>query len=215
MHRPGGWRPLVRIEGAEHIDTALRAGKGAVLWIARDPYGSNMVAMMALAQAGYRTTHLGRAGHGFGGARVQRRYLNRLVTRAEAPYISGRVVITQRQTVGPMRALRARLAANGLVSIVALPVEARGMAEVALEGETWRFPTGPATLAARAGAPLLPMFSVKERTGRFRVVIEDPLPLAHRPGSETNETFRTYAALLRKHGGAAGGFRVPPGQRHR
>jgi hypothetical protein len=29
-HRPGGWQPTLRLEGAEHLQAALAAGRGAV-----------------------------------------------------------------------------------------------------------------------------------------------------------------------------------------
>jgi hypothetical protein len=51
-HHPRGWRPTIRLEGREHLDRALEAGRGAIVWKAPFLFAT-LVTMMALHGAGY------------------------------------------------------------------------------------------------------------------------------------------------------------------
>ncbi|MBI3323090.1 MAG: lysophospholipid acyltransferase family protein [Candidatus Omnitrophica bacterium] len=42
-------------------------------------------------------------------------------------------------------------------------------------GRTVRFPTGPASFSLRTGAPIVPVFVVRERGGKYRFVMEPPI----------------------------------------
>jgi KDO2-lipid IV(A) lauroyltransferase len=70
-----------------------------------------------------------------------------------------------------MRALEAALAANKAVALLAdRDLKGRGV-EVEFFGEKTTLPPGPATLALRTGAPLLPVASYYEGEAGYRVVI--------------------------------------------
>ena len=165
--------------------------------MSRDVHGSNLAGMIGLARAGYRVQQLTRPGHGFGGSAFQRRWLNPVVLRAEARWLGGHLMLPEGAELGAFRGVRARLAAKEVVSIIALRGPARRHIVVEVDGEAWRFPSGPVTLARRSGAPLLPVFVSASRRGRVTVGIESPLPSA----TESNPVaaFEAFARLLQAH----------------
>ena len=178
-HHPRGWRPDIRLEGREHLDRALGAGRGAIVW--RAPFVfATLVTKMALHAAGYGLVHLSRLGHGYSPTRFGVRVLNPVRTRAEDRYLAERVVIGARPLQAAMRTLARRLAANRVVSIAAGAQGVKTCAAPFLGGEL-RVATGAPNLALRTGAPLLPVFTVREGPGRFLTVIEPPLEARARP----------------------------------
>ena len=194
--RPGGWRVSIRLTGREQIAAALAPGRGAILWVSLDADAPNMVSKMALAGAGFQVSHLSRPNHGFGGSPFQRRYLNPLVTRAESRFLAERIVISGAAPLAAMRTLRARLTANHLVSIIAFSGEAKREVEVTVEGQSFRFPSGPVTLASQSGASLLPIFCVERKPGKFEVLVEPPLPVAPRAsGAADTRPYEEFARL--------------------
>lgn len=195
-YRPGGWRIETRVASSEHLDAALAAGNGAILWVHRDTYATNLAGIIALKRAGYTVHQLTRPGHGFGESAFQRRWLNPVVHRAEARWLGGHLMLPEGAELGALRALRARLAANGVVSIIALRGPARRRMVVEVDGESWRFPSGPVTLARHSGAPLLPVFVKQARAGLFEITIEPPVPV--RQGDE-EESFVAFAQAIRRH----------------
>jgi hypothetical protein len=62
-HRPGGWRPCIRLIGREHIEKALEGGRGGILWVGPFLY-SNLVVKKGLHQAGFAISHLSIYQHG-------------------------------------------------------------------------------------------------------------------------------------------------------
>ena len=195
-YRPGGWRIETGVIGSEYLDTALAAGGGAILWVNRDAYAANLAGIIGLARAGYRVHQLTRPGHGFGESAFQRRWLNPLVLRVEARWLEGHLMLATGREVGAFRDLRSRLAANEIISIIALRGPARGHTVVEVEGESWRFPSGPVTLARQAGAPVLPVFVRRTRPGRFVITIEPPLPIS---GGAATAPFVAFAQAIRRH----------------
>jgi phosphatidylinositol dimannoside acyltransferase len=76
-----------------------------------------------------------------------------------------------------MRKLESALAANKAVALLAdRDLKRRGV-EVVFFGEETTLPPGPATLALRSGAPLLPVASYYEGDHRYRVVIRPAIPV--------------------------------------
>ncbi len=76
-----------------------------------------------------------------------------------------------------MRKLEAALSANKAVALLAdRDLKGKGV-EVVFFGETTTLPPGPATLALRTGAPLLPVASYYDGDNAYRVVVEPPIPV--------------------------------------
>ena len=87
LYRPGGWNPQIRLEGDQHVEKALEAGNGAILWICPSSF-HRQVSKMAFSEAGYRVNHLSRYFHGFNTASwFGRRCLNLIRTRQEERYL--------------------------------------------------------------------------------------------------------------------------------
>jgi hypothetical protein len=58
-YRPGGWQPAIVLEGREHLDRALAAGRGAVLWVAHTVF-HGFALKKCLAEAGFALSHVSR-----------------------------------------------------------------------------------------------------------------------------------------------------------
>src|SRR5215218_9056315 len=140
---PAEIRGRLRIEGREHIDTALAAGRGAIF---ASPHLGNWDAGGAwLAASGYPAT-----------AVVERLRLD-----------DGSETVR-----GVIRALRA----GRLACLVCDRDLTGGGLEVRLFGARAQMPGGPASIALRTGAPLLPCTVYHDRRpGRWRAVVHPPL----------------------------------------
>ena len=102
-HRPGGWSPSIRLQGREHLDAALSAGRGVILWVTPTAYAS-LITKMTLHLEDLAPHHLSRWYHGASRSRWGVRLLNPIQRRAEDLYLAERVSIGEHQS--PLRALR-------------------------------------------------------------------------------------------------------------
>lgn len=198
-HRGGRWRPRVRLEGGAEIAVALGTGRGAILWVAPFAY-SDLITKLALHEAGHAVSHLSRDTHGFSTSRFGRRVLNPILTRIERRYLAERLVMTDDHTVGPLRELAARLRANRLVSITVAPTGQRTRLVPFLDGRV-RIATGALGLARQSGAPVLPVFTLREPDGGFVTRIEPPLPTVARADRDAalDAMLGAYVALLERY----------------
>ncbi len=185
-YHPGRWRPAIRLDGREHIDAALSHGKGVILWDSHFMF-SGLVTKMALSQAGFSVSHLSHPRHGFSSTRFGMGVINRVRTNIESRYLRERVVMSLDGPVAAMRLLYRRLKENGMVSVTV-----RGTGQTRLDlpflADTMGIATGAPDLAYAAGAPLLPVFTVRDASGTFVVTVEPPLDtLEGRPRRESSE----------------------------
>jgi lauroyl/myristoyl acyltransferase len=197
------WRPDIRIEGTPHIEAALAAGHGAILWISRFAF-ADTVAKIGLRRAGYPPTHLSRTIHGFSHSRFGRQCLNPIQQRMEDRYLAERVILSDSAPAGAMRRLHKVLLQNGVVSIT---VDSWGAhaAEVPFFDGRLGVATGAPSLAWKTGARLLPVFVVRQlRSGTFRLLIDDPLPIERATSkSEAQQiAIARYASRLESHAAA-------------
>jgi KDO2-lipid IV(A) lauroyltransferase len=92
-----------------------------------------------------------------------------------------------------MRKLERAIAANKAVALLSdRDLKGRGV-EVEFFGEKTTLPPGPATLALRTGAPLLPV-GCYFKDGGYKVVVHDPLPIPE-AGSRSEKVAATTQAL--------------------
>lgn len=203
-YRPGGWRPRLALEGREHLDAALAAGRGAVLWTSPFSY-ADLVTKMTLHDAGYAVSHLSAFSRGFSPnscwswtrSRFGMKVLSPLRTRIEDRYLRERVVIPLDGGLRWMRTLTDRLRAGGVVSIRAGDVGERTL-ELPFLASTLRLATGPASLALATGAALLPVCCIRRGPGDFVIAIEPPLRsgAGARGRDATDDLVRAFAARL-------------------
>ena len=149
-------------EGVEHVDAALERGNGVILAM----------------------PHLG--GWDFGGAWFAAQgYKSTVVVEALDPPELFEWFADMRESLGievvPLgpaagTAILRRLKANGIVGLVCDRDIAGTGVEVDFFGEKTTLPSGPATLALRTGAPILPTAVYFEGRDRHRGVVMPPIP---------------------------------------
>lgn len=199
-HAPGGWSPRLRLEGREHIERALAAGKGAVLWVA--PMASrDLITKMALHQAGYPVSHLSRFDHGFSTSLWGARLFNPLWTRIEERFLAERLVMSATNHVSPLRLLIKRLHDNRLVSMTANHEGRKYPHTPPFLSGTIQLAGGAPSLSVKTGAALLPVFTVREPDGTFVTKIKPALVPATggNPAQEIDSLIVQYVQLLESH----------------
>lgn len=154
---------LVEFEGLEVLDQVLARGKGLILLTAH--FGSPALVVQAIAARGHRITTVAEP--------VKPERLFNLINGAR-----GRRGI-RLLPLGPssFRDLSAVLARNEIVGIVGdRDLQGTGV-PVKLFGAETRLPAGPALLALRSGAAIVPAFSLRMPGGRFAGYVEEPIEM--------------------------------------
>ncbi|HEX4523968.1 MAG TPA: hypothetical protein VH704_10645 [Casimicrobiaceae bacterium] len=180
----GGWNPALHLEGAAHLDSALAAGRGAVLWVAHFCFNA-LATKKALHDAGYPLWHLSRPEHGFSKSTAGIALYNGIRTGAERQQLEGRIVFDRdRPGAAAVAAMRV-LAQNGILSITAGDWEGQRIAGIDVCGGKLHLAVGAPRLARLAGASLLPVFTVRGADQhRISVIIEPALPVSTDGGSD-------------------------------
>lgn len=174
LHRRG-WQPHTSVEGLERLRAAQAAGAGTILW--RMSFGSTLVAIIGLWKAGVPLVHLSNERHGaVSGAWIARHALCPLYRRTENWFLRERVVIPWNGSTGAvMKTLLQRLSSdNAVVSIIGDQFGTQNITTPFFDAQA-RFAIGSPSLAWKTGAALLPVYSVREGTGRYRIVIGEPI----------------------------------------
>ncbi len=155
---------LIVVQGEEHLREALAVGKGAILATAH--FGNVEIMTRTSAIRQYQIT--GVAEH----VQPERLYRYLLAQRS-----SGGVHLVPID--GSLKAIFRALRANQLVGLAAdRDVSGTGIT-VPFFGAPANLPVGYVSLARRTGAPVLPIFIVRQPEGRFVIQIEPPLALAN------------------------------------
>ena len=157
-------RRRLRIEGRQHIDAALAAGRGAIF---ASPHLGNWDAGGAwLAASGYPAT-----------AVVERLRPTELYERFAAYRRAlGLELLPVEQGPDTLRGVLRALRAGRLACLVCDRDLTGGGLAVTLFGARAQMPGGPASIALKTGAPLLPCTVYHDRRpGRWRAVVHPPL----------------------------------------
>lgn len=182
--RPGGWRSKMSLEGEAHLLAALARGKGAILWVAPFVFNSGPT-KLAIHERGHRVSHLSSPQHGFSETRFGVAYLNRIRCIPEDRFLTQRIVYDRSAPSTAMRRMMRALKAGEVVSIVAASTEGTEMVKGPIFGGRLSVAVGAPRLAALTGAPLLPVFTVRDPARGFRIIIEAPIALEpDRPANE-------------------------------
>ena len=171
---------MVPVRGWEHLDAALAGGRGAILVGAH--LSSLALTTQVFAAHGY-TVHVAVEP-------IEPPELLRLLTRLRAGRGMHLVPLGPRLGTQLAAALR-RNEAVGL--IVDRDVSGSGVL-VPFFGAPARLPSGPALLALRTGAPILPAVAVRRRDDHFAGLIEAPIP-AERTGDTRADVERITGAI--------------------
>lgn len=171
---------MVELEGTEHLDAALAHGRGAILLTAH--YGNWEFLGARLITAGYPLSVIARDQDDEG--------ITRLVN--EARQGKGMRVLRRSEVREALKCLRR----NEVLGILADQNTAVGGVFVDFFGKPAATAPGPALLALRTGAAVVPVFIRRESPGRHRAAIQPPLRLVHTGNRETDVVAHT--ALMTK-----------------
>lgn len=191
LHR-GGWKPTITIDGLRHLEAALEAGNGVILW--RMSSSSSPIAKIALSDAGHPLVHLSHPLHGH--SRWQGRYwvrhIPRWYTTAENRVLAERIMLTRRGNFQYLRVLLERLGENHVVSIIGDSNEGRQNVTIDILGESRAIATGAPSLARRSGCAVLTSYTVFEGAQQYRVIIDPPVTV---DGSDTRDAVAEKAIV--------------------
>jgi KDO2-lipid IV(A) lauroyltransferase len=150
---------LVSLTGAEHLDEALKKGRGAILV---GSHFGNWELAATLSTRGYPMTFLVGEQHNI--------LVDRLMNRLRERFGVQTIPVTG-SLMGVLRALRE----NRIVAMLSDQDAGRGGVFVDFLGKQASTPYGPAKMSARTGAPLIPSAVVRRGKGRHELIICPPI----------------------------------------
>ena len=187
-------------EGREGIDDAAEKGRGGIIIISH--LGSFGVAARAFQELGLKHLII------MGEREVKQ------VAREQREALMGRgisILVAKEQAASPLEGLEALkfVREGGFVSLSGDLVwtEQRSLLSARLFDREVALPSGPHLMALVSGAPLFIMFPIRERRGRYRIIISPPREVKAPGRSQRNQVLQAsvqaYAdaleAMVRKH----------------
>lgn len=155
-------RKIVSVVGIEHLDRALKRGKGVITLVSH--FGSFRMILPALGYRGYRVNQL-----------VGKAVLETVRRGKEREYSTLPVNIIR--TDISIRPVINALKNNEIVVIALDGRDGEDWVKAPFLGRTANFASGPVRLAAITGAVLLPTFIVRNDDETHRMIIEKPFDL--------------------------------------
>jgi phosphatidylinositol dimannoside acyltransferase len=176
-------RRLVPITGLEHIDAALRAGKGAIL--AGAHLGSIAMAGQIIPTYGYPMVSVAED--------IKPEAVFDFFARQRSAH-GGRMLAANTASV---RELLTALRNNEVLGLVADRDVSGTGPMIDFFGAPTSFPDGAAALAVRTGAAIMPSGAIRTADGTFRAFIEPPLPMPSAGSARENVLALTRAVARR------------------
>lgn len=200
------WRaaagPEIEVSGLPHLEAALAAENGVVLWES-GYFGRRNLAKQALHRHGFRIQQVHDVAHraGFAGdlhsGWVRDAIVLAYFDAREREFTDDVILLPRPEPLATIRKLIAALRRNQILCITADVAQGHRLLTIPLLGEPKSFATGMVSVVRTCGAALLPLFCIRERDGRIRVIVEPAISV---PSAGARETFeqplRSYAALL-------------------
>lgn len=175
-------RKVATIEGLENLDSALAKGRGV---IALGAHIGNFVLVGArLGVEGYRFSTLFRLPREKRITRIIQRYL---------PCFHQQIIPSRPRRLAVGKILDA-LKKNEIVFVLGDNLK-RGRVETFLFGQRVPSPRGPVSLALRSGAPILPVYLVRNYEGGLQLVIEPEIFLS-RNGSLSRDITQSTQQIV-------------------
>ena len=156
-------------EGRHHLDAALAAGRGAVMVTAH--LGHWEIGGLGLSAMGYHVNVVA--------VKHNTTFTESLVNQLRRSH-GIRIIEVEESAFGVIELIKA-LNRNEIVAVLGDRVFSDRSETAIMFNRPVRLPVGPVILAMAARAPILPSFSVMEAPGRYRGIIEAPLPLRYGP----------------------------------
>ncbi|HEX9879504.1 MAG TPA: lysophospholipid acyltransferase family protein [Candidatus Binatia bacterium] len=174
----------IRVEGEEHLQRAMERNKGVIALSAH--LGNFTLIGAYLAAKGYCSNVIIKQPRDVRFSNLMDSYRLR---------VGIKTISARPRRVAAQRILRA-LRANEVVLILADELKSTG-AEVEFFGHLLPFPRGSVTLAMRAGAPLVPMFMIRDSANELTLRIEPELEL-QRTGKLQDDVAATMTLFSRQ-----------------
>lgn len=186
------------LEGRKHLDKALADGKGAVIGVSH--FGSWKIIIAALAYNGYKVNQIGLNPKYFVGKDrpAHHNAVMEMEYRCEQSLPANFIYVGKGKS---MRQIFRLLASNELVinSFDGF-VGSKNMELPFLHGKVW-FSTGPAVVALRSGAPLIPVFAVRQKDNRHRITIHEEIAIGDHESKQqvVADLVGSFAKLLERY----------------
>jgi KDO2-lipid IV(A) lauroyltransferase len=188
---------LVEIEGLPHLDQAREKGKGVIL--VHGHFGPAHLPLVVLARLGYPMQQIGNPSDA-GLSLIGRRVAYRLRMHYES-LMPAQIIPTN----SFLRPVFTGLKKNGVVMTTAdgsgTDKEIGQQFTAKFLGRSRRLPLGPALLAEKTGAALLPLFVIPGQKKRFHIIISSPLSLHTSPAEVMTTFLQQYEQHVRQYPG--------------
>jgi KDO2-lipid IV(A) lauroyltransferase len=178
------FNPLIKLEGKENLKQALTQGKGAIGVTAH--LGTFTLIGAKLSASGFPNTWiLGAQNH----PRIAQNW--RWMTEKTGSY-----AIIVDSPISFHKAILRALSKKHIVFFLCDENQKLGGVLVEFLGRPMALPVGPAVYHLRTGAPILPMFIIRQKGRRHKVIIDSPLevPLS---GDEERDVFTITDQIAR------------------
>ena len=169
------------VHGAEHLECALKKGRGVVLWESSG-FGRRNLAKQILRKRRFSIHQLHAENHlgGFGGSgtstsRVRRQVIRPFFERREQRFLAEIIYLPNSDSLAFTRILLGCLKQNAILCSAGDGRSGQKRIALPFLGRTGLFSTGMVSLARVSGASILPMFCLQERSGETSLVIESPI----------------------------------------
>jgi lauroyl/myristoyl acyltransferase len=173
---PGNIDHYIMIEGREHLERALEAGRGAMLLFAH--YGANQMVMPAIGHRGYAMCQMSAPPTVW-----PEKMPDRVFSPMELRALEWRwaceesLPVTHINIFGSLKRAFKCLKNNQVLGVAIDGGGGDKRAEVELLGRRAQLSIGALQIALRTGCTILPVFVEREINGRNRMMIQPPLQL--------------------------------------
>ena len=196
-----------RVIGWEHLERALAAGKGVILW-ENGSFGRRFWAKQVLFHKGvlvhqiHGAKHLGNLDtHRTRTTWVRQNVIHRILDDAEKPYLAELIILPSGGDLAYGRRLLRELGKNAVVCLAADGTAGARLLAVPFLGTEHPFSSGMVSLARLSGAVILPIVCLEMDDGRACLTIEQAIRLGEddQRSSQTGQIVLQYARLMEGH----------------
>lgn len=194
----------VDLHGMEHLDSALKKGRGIILWESSH-FGRRNLAKQILHEHGF-TVHQVHAENHLGGffnervpgSWVRHHLVKHFFDKCEKQFVKEIIYLSGSDSLAFTRILWGRLKQNAILCISGDGNLGQKRIPRAFLGHIGLFPTGMVSLAKISGAPILPVFCFQEGNGQTKLIIEPPIHIERGVDRELGleNSITQYVSLL-------------------
>ncbi|MEK6531067.1 MAG: lysophospholipid acyltransferase family protein [Deltaproteobacteria bacterium] len=171
---PGNIDCFVGCDGLNHLDDALKKGRGAMLLFAH--FGSNQMIMPAIGHRRYAMSQLSAPATVWIEKMPNRRFsrIHKALLKMRWAHEAS-LPVTHINIFGSMKEAFQCLKRNEVLGIAIDGGGGKDRVTVPFLGRLARFSTGAVSIALRTGCEVLPCFMVRQGNGTHRLIIEPPI----------------------------------------